>query len=73
MMRILALALAGVLAVAISAPVLAAKKKSNAMSVDRWEACESKALALGLPHGQTGHNEYVRECMGLRPRGRTTG
>jgi hypothetical protein len=35
-----------------------------------FEACEARALALGMPHGQTGHVEYVRECMGQRPTGR---
>jgi len=73
-MRILALVLTGVLAVAISAPASAAKKKAvRAPSVGTYEECESKALALGMPHGQTGHQEYVRECMGQRPRGRTSG
>jgi hypothetical protein len=69
-MRVLALAIIGVLAVAVSAPASAAKKKAPAPSVGTYEACESKALALGMPHGQTGHAEYVRECMGQRPRGR---
>jgi hypothetical protein len=74
-MRILALAITGVLAIALSTSAFAAKKKKSAPvpSVDTWEACESKALALGMPHGQAGHNEYVRECMGQRPRGRTSG
>ena len=72
-MRILALALTGVLAVAISAPASAAKKKAvPAPSVGNYEECESKALALGMPHGQSGHSEYVRECMGKRP-GNATG
>jgi hypothetical protein len=52
-------------------PASAAKKKAVAPSVGTYEECESKALALGMPHGQTGHQEYVRECMGQRPRGRT--
>lgn len=30
------------------------------------------ALGLGLPHGQAGHAEYVRECMGQRPRNSRT-
>jgi hypothetical protein len=33
-----------------------------------FEECEGRALALGMPHGQAGHVEYVRECMGGRPR-----
>jgi hypothetical protein len=73
-MRILALAITGVLAIAVSTSAFAAKKKSApAPSVGTYEECESKALALGMPHGQTGHQEYVRECMGQRPRGRTSG
>lgn len=72
-MRILALAITGVLAVAVSGPASAAKKKPAATSsVSSYEACESKAIELGMPHGQTGHAEYVRECMGQRPRSRPT-
>jgi hypothetical protein len=63
-MRIVALAITCVLAVAVSASASAAKKKSAKVpSVSTYEECESKALALGMPHGQTGHMEYVRECM----------
>jgi hypothetical protein len=73
-MRMLAFAIGGALLIAVSAPVSAAKKKpAAAPKVDAYETCESKALELGLPHGQAGHNEYVRECMGQRPRSRTTG
>ena len=73
-MRMVALAIGGAVLIAVSAPVSAAKKKPVAASrVDTYEACETKALGLGLPHGQAGHNEYVRECMGQRPRGRTSG
>ena len=67
-MRISALAIAGLLAVAASVPAVAAKKAPVAASVATYEVCESKALALGMPHGQGGHAEYVRECMGKRPR-----
>ena len=67
-MRISALAIAGLLAVAVSVPAVAAKKAPLAPTVGNYEQCESKALALGMPHGQGGHAEYVRECMGKRPR-----
>jgi hypothetical protein len=68
-MRILALAITGVLAVAVSVPASAAKKVYTPdTSVAAYEACETKAHALGMPHGQVGHAEYVRECMGYRPR-----
>jgi len=71
-MRIWTLAIVGALAVAVSVPASAAKKKAvpSRSTVNSYEECESKALALGMPHGQTGHNEYVRECMGQRPRSR---
>jgi hypothetical protein len=26
-----------------------------------------------VPHGQTGHTEFVQQCMGERPKGRPTG
>jgi hypothetical protein len=67
-MRIWALAIAGIAAIAISVPASAAKKKAaSAASVASFEACEQKAIELGMPHGQAGHQEYVRECMGKRP------
>ena len=71
-MRILALAITGILAVAVCGPASAAKKKPATAALASYEACESKAIELGMPHGQTGHAEYVRECMGQRPRSRPT-
>jgi len=68
-MRILAFAIVGALAIGVSAPASAAKKTAAvAPTIGDYEACESKAIALGMPHGQVGHAEYVRECMGKRPR-----
>jgi hypothetical protein len=76
-MRILAPAMVGILVIGLSVPASAAKNKGTAATTERslrtYEACETKAHALGLPHGQTGHSEYVRECMGFRPRGRNPG
>jgi hypothetical protein len=74
-MRIGAFAMAGLLAFAVSIPASAeTKKKPLAPTVNNFEACEQKALDLGLPHGQAGHAEYVRECMGQRPtNSRSTG
>ncbi len=73
MMRITPLAIVAALAIVVSSPASAAKKRAAAAPVDRYEACESRALGLGLPHGQTGHAEYVRECMGQRPSSRKLG
>jgi hypothetical protein len=73
-MRILTLAITGVLAVAVSVPASAAKKNSTPVpTVASFEQCEQRALDMGLLHGQTGHTEYVRECMGKKPRGREPG
>ena len=69
-MRITTIAIVAALAVAVSGPALAQKSKKRTSSgplVGTFEQCESKALALGMPHGQAGHAEYVRECMGKRP------
>ena len=70
MTRISMIAIVGALAVAISVPAFAQKSARTAYGapVGTFEACESKASALGMPHGQAGHTEYVRECMGKRPR-----
>lgn len=69
-MRISTIAIVAALAVAVSGPALAQKSKKRASYgalVGTFEQCESKAAALGMPHGQVGHAEYVRECMGKRP------
>ncbi len=74
-------AIVGALAVAASVPAAAQRTYTPDVpgshkertytpnrSVAAYEACETKAHALGMPHGQVGHFEYVRECMGFRPR-----
>ncbi len=69
-MRISTIAIVGALAIAVSGPALAQKShKRTTYGTPFWayEVCESKAHALGMPHGQAGHEEYVRECLGLRP------
>jgi hypothetical protein len=79
-MRIWTVAIIGAFAVAVSMPAAAQKtytpnvpraQKERVYTPDRslaaYEACETKAHALGMPHGQSGHAEYVRECMGMRP------
>ena len=76
-MRISTIAIVGALAIAVSGSAFAAQKSQKRTAygalVGTFEQCESQAIALGMPHGQAGHNEYVRECMGQRPRGRNPG
>jgi hypothetical protein len=69
-MRISTVAIVAALAIAVSGPALAqksSKRTAYGPVGGTFEQCESQAFALGLPHGQTGHAEYVRECMGARP------
>jgi hypothetical protein len=68
-MRISTVAIVASLAIAVSGPALAQKgqKRTAYSAVGTFAQCESQAFALGMPHGQTGHVEYVRECMGARP------
>ena len=69
-MRISTIAIVGALAIAVSGPALAQKSQKRTAYgalVGTFEQCESQAIALGMPHGQAGHSEYVRECMGKRP------
>jgi hypothetical protein len=72
MMRIMTLAVAAVLAVSFAVPAWAAKRKP-APTTASFEKCEQLAIERGLPHGQTGHTEFVQQCMGQRPKGRSTG
>jgi uncharacterized membrane protein len=70
-MRIMTLAVAAVLAVSFAVPASAAKRK--AATTASFEKCEQLAIERGVPHGQTGHTEFVQQCMGERPKGRPTG
>ena len=72
MMRIMTLAVAAVLAVSFAVPASAAKRKA-APTTASFEKCEQLAIERGVPHGQTGHSEFVQQCMGERPKGRPTG
>jgi hypothetical protein len=72
MMRIMTLAVAAVLAVSFAVPASAAKRKAAATTAS-FEKCEQLAIERGVPHGQTGHTEFVQQCMGERPKGRPTG
>jgi hypothetical protein len=67
-MRIATLAITAMLAVGFAFPAAAAKKRTvSQATVASFEVCEQKAADMGLAHGQAGHTEYVRECMGRRP------
>jgi hypothetical protein len=73
-MRLMTLAIAAGLAVGLSASASAAKRKvAPAPTVNSFEKCEQLAIERGVPHGQTGHTEFVQQCMGKRPRNRPTG
>lgn len=73
-MRIATFAVAAILAVSLAAPASAAKKRAApAPTVGTFERCEQLAIERGVPHGQTGHTEFVQQCMGQRPKGRPTG
>jgi hypothetical protein len=69
-MRIATIAVSSIFIACLAiVPASAAKKKSHVSQkmVDSFEACEQKALAQGLVHGQSGHTDFVAECMGRRP------
>lgn len=69
-MRISTIAIVGALVIPISGPALAQKSQKRTAwgaLIGTFELCESQAVALGMPHGQAGHAEYMRECMGKRP------
>ena len=74
MMRVMTLVVAAILAVGLAIPASAAKKKAApTATVGTFEKCEQLAIDRGVPHGQTGHSEFVQQCMGQRPKGRPTG
>ena len=71
-MRIMTLAVATVLADSCAVPASEAKRKA-APTAASFKKCEQLAIERGVPHGQTGHTEFVQQCMGERPKGRPTG
>jgi hypothetical protein len=67
-MRIATLAITAMLAVGVAFPAAAAKKRTiSEKTLATFEECEKKAADMGLAHGQQGHNEYIHECMGMKP------
>jgi hypothetical protein len=72
-MRFTTLAIVAILAIGLGSAASAAKQKAPAPTVGSFEKCEQLAIERGVPHGQTGHSEFVQQCMGQRPKGRTTG
>ncbi len=72
-MRIMMFAVVAVMAASIAVPASAATKRKAAPATASFEKCEQLAIERGVPHGQTGHTEFVQQCMGQRPKGRPTG
>lgn len=75
-MRVMTLTIAAAVAIGLSVSASAATKRkagASAATVDSFEKCEQLAIERGVPHGQTGHTEFVQQCMGQRPKGRPTG
>jgi hypothetical protein len=67
-MRIATLALISMLGVCVAFPAAAAKKRHvSEATFNSFYTCEKRAQDQGLVHGQHGHTEFVRECMGMRP------
>jgi hypothetical protein len=63
-MRFVALGLAAVLAVCVADSALAAKKKTSAAaSPAKYDECYQKAVKAGALPGQSGHREYMMQCM----------
>jgi hypothetical protein len=42
---------------------LAAKKKADVAGAARYAKCEQEAIKLGTPPGQSGHREYMMQCL----------
>ena len=62
-MRIVALAISAVLAVCAADLALAAKKKKPAPSAARFDQCEQQSIEKGAPPGQSGHREWMMQCL----------
>jgi hypothetical protein len=63
-MRIVALAITAILAVGVTDSALAAKKKAlPAATPARYEQCEQQAVQAGALPGQSGHREFMMQCL----------
>jgi hypothetical protein len=62
-MRIVAVGLAAILAVAVADSALAAKKKAAAVTPARYDKCYEEAIKASAPAGQSGHREYMMQCL----------
>ena len=62
-MRIVAVGLTAILAVCVADSALAAKKKSAPATPARYEKCYDEAIKASAPPGQSGHREYMMQCL----------
>jgi hypothetical protein len=73
-MRIVELGLTSVLAVCVVDPALAAKKQArSAATPAQYDKCYQAAVKAGALAGQSGHREYMMQCMYGIVSGRPTG
>jgi uncharacterized membrane protein len=62
-MRIVALGLSAILAVCVADSALAATKKVKAATPAQYEKCYDAAVKAGALPGQSGHREYMMQCL----------
>ena len=63
-MRIVVLAIIAILAVGVADSAFAAKKKAPpAATPARYEQCEQQAVQAGALPGQSGHREFMMQCL----------
>jgi len=63
-MRIVAVGLTAVLAMCVVDSALAAKKKAAPVATAaKYDKCYQEAVKAGALAGQSGHREYMMQCM----------
>lgn len=65
-MRIVALGLSTILAVCAADSALAAKKKATtraAATPAQYDKCYQESLKASAPPGQSGHREFMMQCL----------
>jgi hypothetical protein len=62
-MRIVAVGIAAVLAVCVADSALAAKKKVPLASPAKFDKCYQDSIKASSPPGQSGHREFMMQCM----------
>jgi hypothetical protein len=62
-MRIVALTISAILAICVADSAIAATKKVKAATPAQYQKCYDESVKAGALAGQSGHREYMMQCL----------